>query len=112
MNLRLARLFLSAILISLTAFSWPNDLHRWENSKLLASKKLSTAETILTFKDFQIKSVKEKEVQLQAITDNAGVKQVTDIRVNIDGGNLAFTISVLPNDRNVTLYYSGKIKLK
>lgn len=112
MNLRLARLFLIVIIVSLSAFSWPNDLEFLDNSKLLASKTLLTAETILTFKDFQIKSVKEKEVQLQAITDNAGAKQVTDIRVNIDGGNMAFTIVVLPNDRNVELKYQAIIKLK
>lgn len=112
MNSRLAHAFSIVILISLTAFSWPKDSNNLDNSKLLANKTLSTAETILTFKDFQIKSVKEKEVQLKAITDNAGVKQVTDIRVKIEGENLAFVISVLPNDRNVTLNYRGSIKLK
>lgn len=110
MNLRLAKLFLIAIPVLLTAFSWPNKPGSGGNPKLLANKSLSTPETILTFKDFQIISVKNNEVQLKAITDNAGVKQVTNITVNIDGENLSFAIVVLPNDRNVELKYRANIK--
>lgn len=104
MNTKLAIPFLLAFIVSLIELP-PSNVE-------LTSKPLSTAETLLTFKDFKITSIKEKEVQLKAITENAGVRQVTDIRVNIDGGTLAFVISVLPNDRNVTINYRGSIKLK
>lgn len=112
MNLRLAAIIILLNIISVTALSWrTSDLNK-KISTQSKNKTLSTAETILTFKDFQITSIKDKEVQLKAITDNAGVKQVTDIRVNIEGESLSFEIVVLPNYRNVELKYSGKVKIR
>jgi hypothetical protein len=99
MNLKLARLFLMATTVSLTAFSWPTISP-------------TTQENNLSFKDFQIVSIKDREIQLKAVTDNAGVKQVTNITANIEGESLSFTIVVFPNDRNVELKYKGNIKLK
>jgi hypothetical protein len=105
MNLRLATIFLLFVTVTLSSsFSWSNaDLHT-PNSKPKTSN--------LTFIDFKILERNERQVRLSAFTDNSGIKQVTDISCTIEGDSMLFRITVLPNDRNVNLYYKSSIKLK
>ena len=105
MNLKLLTTILLLVTVTLSSsFSWSNaDLHT-PNSKPKPSD--------LTFTDFKLLSVNEREVRLAAFTDNSGIKQTTDIGVIIKGDSLLFTITVLPNDRNVFINYRGGIKLK